>query len=72
MFIWVKSQFSTLNSQLFCLSLLIRIIQTYYIMTFAESCNKIFDEAGRKYMKMYRQMKMYNDSEANPVHYGNK
>lgn len=41
-------------------------------MTFAESCNKIFDEAGRKYIKVYRQMKMYNDPETNPVLYGNK
>ena len=28
--------------------------------------------AGRKYMKVYRQMKMYNDPETNPVLYGNK
>lgn len=27
---------------------------------------------GRKYMKVYRQMKMYNDPETNPVLYGNK
>ncbi|MDE6802802.1 MAG: DUF4254 domain-containing protein, partial [Muribaculaceae bacterium] len=26
--------------------------------------------AGRKYMKVYRQMKMYNDPETNPVLYG--
>lgn len=26
-------------------------------------------EAGRKYMKVYRQMKMYNDPETNPVLY---
>ena len=24
-------------------------------------------EAGRKYMKVYKQMKMYNDDELNPV-----
>jgi len=24
-------------------------------------------EAGRKYMKVYKQMKMYNDEELNPV-----
>lgn len=29
-------------------------------------------EAGRKYMKVYRQMKMYNDPATNPVLYGNK
>lgn len=29
-------------------------------------------EAGRKYMKIYRQMKMYNDVETNPVLYGKK
>jgi hypothetical protein len=28
--------------------------------------------AGRKYMKVYRQMKMYNDPETNPVLYGAK
>ncbi len=27
-------------------------------------------EAGRKYMKVYRQMKMYNDPSLNPVLYG--
>ena len=26
--------------------------------------------AGRKYMKVYRQMKMYNDPSLNPVLYG--
>lgn len=29
-------------------------------------------EAGRKYMKVYRQMKLYNDPETNPVLYGKK
>ncbi len=29
-------------------------------------------EAGRKYMKVYRQMKMYNDPATNPVLYGSK
>lgn len=29
-------------------------------------------EAGRKYMKVYRQMKMYNDPETNPVLYEKK
>ncbi len=28
--------------------------------------------AGRKYMKVYRQMKMYNDPSTNPVLYANK
>ncbi|MDE7153726.1 MAG: DUF4254 domain-containing protein [Muribaculaceae bacterium] len=28
--------------------------------------------AGRKYMKVYRQMKMYNDPDTNPVLYGGK
>ncbi|MBP5764370.1 MAG: DUF4254 domain-containing protein, partial [Bacteroidales bacterium] len=27
---------------------------------------------GRKYMKVYKQMKMYNDPNLNPVLYGNK
>ena len=29
-------------------------------------------EAGRKYMKVYKQMKMYNDEDTNPVLYGKK
>ncbi|MDO4159809.1 MAG: DUF4254 domain-containing protein [Prevotellaceae bacterium] len=29
-------------------------------------------EAGRKYMKVYRQMKMYNDPATNPILYANK
>jgi hypothetical protein len=29
-------------------------------------------EAGRIYMKVYRQMKMYNDPATNPVLYGKK
>ena len=29
-------------------------------------------EAGRKYMKVYKQMKMYNDPATNPVLYGKK
>ena len=29
-------------------------------------------EAGRKWMKVYKQMKMYNDPETNPVLYGGK
>ena len=29
-------------------------------------------EAGRKYMKTYKQMKMYNAPSLNPVLYGNK
>ncbi|MDE6323702.1 MAG: DUF4254 domain-containing protein [Paramuribaculum sp.] len=29
-------------------------------------------EAGRKFMKVYRQMKMYNDAETNPVLYAKK
>lgn len=29
-------------------------------------------EAGKKYMKVYKQMKMYNDDELNPVLYQNK
>ena len=50
-------------------------------MSFSELCNHIFNkaiadyhikddiEAGRKYMKVYRQMKMYNDPSTNPVLY---
>lgn len=29
-------------------------------------------EAGRKYMKVYKQMKMYNDTDTNPILYGKK
>ena len=29
-------------------------------------------KAGRKYMKVYKQMKMYNDPALNPVLYGKK
>ena len=29
-------------------------------------------ESGRKYMKVYKQMKMYNDPNLNPVLYGKK
>ena len=29
-------------------------------------------EHGRKYMKVYKQMKMYNDADTNPILYGNK
>lgn len=29
-------------------------------------------EQGRKYMKVYKQMKMYNDPDTNPVLYGKK
>ncbi|MDY3070512.1 MAG: DUF4254 domain-containing protein [Parabacteroides sp.] len=29
-------------------------------------------EAGRKYMKVYKQMKMYNDPDLNPILYGKK
>ena len=31
---------------------------------------RIDREAGRKYMKVYKQMKMYNDPSTNPVLYG--
>ena len=36
--------------------------------------NQLLDdiETGRKYMKVYRQMKMYNDPSTNPVLYANK
>lgn len=36
--------------------------------------NQLLDDiaAGKKYMKVYRQMKMYNDPATNPVLYGNK
>ena len=29
-------------------------------------------EAGKKYMKVYKQMKMYNDPSTNPILYGKK
>lgn len=36
--------------------------------------NQLLDDikAGRKYMKVYRQMKMYNDADTNPVLYAKK
>ncbi len=36
--------------------------------------NQLLDDiaSGRKFMKVYRQMKMYNDPETNPVLYGKK
>ncbi|MDE5969873.1 MAG: DUF4254 domain-containing protein [Muribaculaceae bacterium] len=39
-----------------------------------EAIDTLLDDikAGRKYMKVYRQMKMYNDPETNPVLYGAK
>ncbi|MBR5171551.1 MAG: DUF4254 domain-containing protein [Muribaculaceae bacterium] len=38
------------------------------------SIDQLLDDiaAGRKFMKVYRQMKMYNDPETNPVLYGKK
>ncbi len=39
-----------------------------------EAIDTLLDDiaAGRKYMKVYRQMKMYNDADTNPVLYGSK
>ena len=39
-----------------------------------EAIDSLLDDiaAGRKYMKVYRQMKMYNDADTNPVLYGKK
>lgn len=39
-----------------------------------EAVQTLLDDiaAGRKYMKVYRQMKMYNDADTNPVLYGKK
>lgn len=39
-----------------------------------EAIDTLLDDiaAGRKYMKVYRQMKMYNDADTNPVLYGTK
>lgn len=39
-----------------------------------EAIGTLLDDiaAGRKYMKVYRQMKMYNDADTNPVLYGAK
>ena len=36
--------------------------------------NQLLDDiaAGRKYMKVYRQMKMYNDPDTNPALYASK
>jgi len=40
----------------------------------SSAINELMDEIsqGRKYMKVYRQMKMYNDPSLNPVLYGKK
>ena len=40
----------------------------------SEAIDTLLDDikAGRKYTKVYRQMKMYNDPETNPVLYGSK
>ena len=39
-----------------------------------EAIDSLLDDiaAGRKYMKVYRQMKMYNDADTNPVLYARK
>lgn len=39
-----------------------------------EAIDTLLDDiaVGRKYMKVYRQMKMYNDADTNPVLYGSK
>ncbi|MDE6693149.1 MAG: DUF4254 domain-containing protein [Muribaculaceae bacterium] len=39
-----------------------------------QAIDRLLDDiaAGRKYMKVYRQMKMYNDPDTNPVLYGTK
>ena len=40
----------------------------------SSAINQLLDDiaAGRKYMKVYKQMKMYNDTDTNPVLYGKK
>lgn len=40
----------------------------------SQAINTLLDDiaAGRKYMKVYRQMKMYNDADTNPVLYAKK
>ena len=40
----------------------------------SSAIDRLLDDiaAGRKYMKVYRQMKMYNDADTNPVLYGTK
>ena len=39
-----------------------------------EAINTLIDDiaAGRKFMKVYRQMKLYNDPSTNPILYGKK
>ena len=48
------------------------LLEQYKDMT--TSIGQLLDDiaAGRKYMKVYRQMKMYNDPALNPVLYGSK
>lgn len=40
----------------------------------SQAITQLLDDiaAGRKYMKVYKQMKMYNDTDTNPVLYGKK
>ncbi|MBP5360608.1 MAG: DUF4254 domain-containing protein [Bacteroidaceae bacterium] len=40
----------------------------------SSAINQLLEDiaAGRKYMKVYKQMKMYNDTDTNPVLYGKK
>jgi hypothetical protein len=40
----------------------------------SQAINTLLEDiaAGRKYMKVYRQMKMYNDADTNPVLYAKK
>ena len=48
------------------------LLEQYKDMT--TSIGQLLDDiaAGHKYMKVYRQMKMYNDPALNPVLYGSK
>ena len=44
------------------------------VLSKAGAIDALLDDiaAGRKYMKVYKQMKMYNDPELNPVLYASK
>ena len=59
---------------------LVELIDSYFLDKYkdvkinADAIDQLITdiEAGRKYMKVYKQMKMYNDPALNPVLYGKK
>lgn len=51
----------------------LEVLQTQQV-DLSQAIEELFDDiaSGRKYMKVYKQMKMYNDPALNPVLYGQK